>query len=289
MLKMLLDKKHIKITFVAAFFVISALVWLFFMMLGHYYVSTDDAYVNAHVVHIAPRISGQITRVAVSNNQYVHKGQLLFQIDAVPFLVALEKSKAQYAINNAAYQNALLTEKRTDVLAKKRYASNQENDNAQTALQTAAASLQLAKATLNEATLNLGWTNIIAPSSGWVTNMSIRAGDNVTASQPLFALISDESFWLDANFKETQIENIRPGQRASIQLDMYPGVTFDGVVQSISGGTGTVFSLLPPQNATGNWVKITQRVPVKIQFTHPTNQYPLRIGASASVTVKLST
>lgn len=289
MLKKLLDRKHIKTTFVAGFFGISALVWLFFVIIGHYNVSTDDAYVNAHVVHIAPRISGQITRVAVSNNQYVHKGQLLIQVDPTPFLVALEKAKAQYAINDAAYQNALLKEKRTDVLAKKRYASNQENDNAVTALQTASASLMLAKATLNEATLNLGWTNLVAPTSGWVTNMSIRAGDNVTASQPLFALISDENFWVDANFKETQIENIRPGQRATIELDMYPGITFDGVVQSISGGTGTVFSLLPPQNATGNWVKITQRVPVKIQFTHPTNQYPLRIGASASVNVKLGT
>jgi membrane fusion protein (multidrug efflux system) len=289
MFKKLLNRKHIKTTFIIGFFAASAFIWLCVIIYNHYNVSTDDAYVNAHVVHIAPRIAGQVARVAVSNNQYVHKGQLLFQLDPIPYLVALEKAKAQYAINQAAYQNALLKEKRTDVLAKKSFASSQDNDNAETALQTAAASVQLAKSALNEATLNLGWTNIVAPTSGWVTNMSTRAGDNVVASQPLFALISDESFWLDANFKETQIQNIRAGQRADIQLDMYPGVNFDGIVQSISGGTGTVFSLLPPQNATGNWVKITQRVPVKIQFTHPTNQYPLRIGASASVNVKLGT
>jgi membrane fusion protein, multidrug efflux system len=109
----------------------------------------------------------------------------------------------------------------------------------------------------------------------------------ITAYQPIFALISDESFWADTNFKETEMEKIRPGQAAKIEVDMYPGHVFNGVVESISGGAGAAFSLLPPQNATGNWVKVTQRVPVRIQILNPDPRYPLRIGTSALVTVKL--
>lgn len=283
-----LNKKNIKTTFFVAFFTISAILWLGVFIYDHYNVSTDDAYVNANVVTMAPRVSGQVSYVAVNNNQYVKKGQLLFQLDPVPYSVALEKAKAQYAIQLAAFVNAEAKEKRTATLALKSFASIQSNEDAETELQTATASVKLAKAELNEAILNLGWTNITAPTSGWITNFSLRAGDNVVASQPEFSLISDESFWLDANFKETQINGIKPGQRAVISLDMYPGHDFEGVVESISGGTGTVFSLLPPQNATGNWVKITQRIPVRIRFTHPTSDYPLRIGASASVNVKLA-
>ncbi len=282
-----LDKKHARVTLVTGFFLLSAIIWFAVMIYDLFNVSTDDAYVNANIVQMAPRISGLVSDVAVANNQFVKKGQLLFTLDQVPYQVAFEKAKAQFAINEASYLNAKAKEQRTYALVLKKFASGQENDDAEMALQTAEASLKLAKAALDEATLDLGWTKIYAPTSGWVTNMSLRDGDNVVASRPLFALISDEIFWLDANFKETQIEKIKPGQRAVITLDMYPGVKFDGVVESISGGTGTVFSLLPPQNATGNWVKITQRVPIRIRFTHPLNDYPLRIGASAQVTVKL--
>ncbi len=282
-----LDKKHARMTLVIGFFILSALIWFAVMIYDLFNVNTDDAYVNANIVQMAPRISGFVSEVAVTNNQFVKKGQLLFTLDNVPYQVAFEKAKAQFSINEAAYLNAKAKEQRTYALALKKFASSQENDDAEMALQTAEASLKLAKATLDEATLDLGWTKIYAPTSGWVTNMSLRDGDNVVASRPLFALISDEMFWLDANFKETQIMKIKPGQRAVITLDMYPGVKFDGIVESISGGTGTVFSLLPPQNATGNWVKITQRIPIRIRFTHPLTDYPLRIGASAQVTVKL--
>jgi membrane fusion protein (multidrug efflux system) len=103
----------------------------------------------------------------------------------------------------------------------------------------------------------------------------------------LFALISNSEFWVDANFKETELEHIHPGQLANIYVDMYPGHTFSGVVESISGGTGSAFSLLPPQNATGNWVKVAQRVPVRIRVLNPEQDFPLRIGTSASVRISL--
>lgn len=283
----LLRTKNIKSLVIAAFFILSAVIWLGMKIYSHFFISTDNAYVNANVVQIAPRITGQVTALFIMNNQFVQQGQPLFIIDTVPFQNALTKSEAQYAISKAALINAQATAARTITLAKQKYVSTQDKDNVTTALETAEASLRLAKASLDQAQLDYAWTKILAPSSGWVTNVSLRVGDIVAANQPLFALISDGEFWVDANFKETELENIHPGQRAVVYVDMYPGHSFDGIVQSISGGTGSAFSLLPPQNATGNWVKITQRVPVRVRILNPDPAYPLRIGTSASVRISL--
>jgi membrane fusion protein, multidrug efflux system len=117
----------------------------------------------------------------------------------------------------------------------------------------------------------------------------VRQGDVVAKDQALFPLVEDKSFWVDANFKETDLTRIRAGQSAVIQLDMYPGLTLHGVVGSISPASGTAFSLLPPENATGNWVKVTQRFPVKVLITDQDPARPLRIGASAEVTVDTTT
>lgn len=283
----LIRTKNIKTLVIAAFFILSAVVWMGMKIYSYFYISTDNAYVNANVVQVAPRVTGQVTGLFIVNNQFVHQGQALFQIDLVPFQNALAKAEAQFTISKAALVNAEATAARTNTLAKQKFVSTQEKDNVTTAFETAAASLNLARASLNQAQLDYSWTKITAPSSGWVTNVSLRVGDIVAANQPLFALISNGEFWVDANFKETELEHIHPGQRAVIYVDMYPGHAFEGVVQSISGGTGSAFSLLPPQNATGNWVKITQRVPVRIRVLHPDPKYPLRIGTSASVRVSL--
>ncbi len=283
----LLRNKNMKASLIATFMLLSFIVWIGMMIHDYFYISTDNAYVNANVVHIAPRVTGQVTSLQMANNQFVEKNQLLFDIDAVPFQNALAKANAQYAISEASLMNARAIALRTKTLANKKYVSTQDNDNVITALETAEANLTLAKAALNQANLDLSWTHITAPTSGWVTNVSLRAGDIVAANQPLFALISDGEFWVDANFKETELEKIEPGQRAIIHVDMYPDHPFEGVVQSISGGTGSAFSLLPPQNATGNWVKITQRVPVRIRVLKTDNRYPLRIGTSASVRISL--
>jgi membrane fusion protein (multidrug efflux system) len=256
-------------------------------MYGKFYVGTDNAYVNANIVQIAPRVTGQVTNLYVTNNQYVKQDQPLFNIDPSSFQVALLKAEAQLAINEAEYLNAEQSAKRKFTLVKSKYISTQENDDAIAALQTTDAGRKQSRAMIQEASLNLKWAKVAAPASGWITNMSLGVGDMITANQPLFALISDKEFWVDANFKETELVDIHPGQNADVHVDMYPGHTFNGVVQSISGGTGSAFSLLPPQNATGNWVKITQRVPVRILILNSDSNYPLRIGSSASVRISL--
>jgi membrane fusion protein (multidrug efflux system) len=280
-------KQNIKTLLITAFIVVSMMVWMSMRIYDYYYVSTDNAYVNANVVEIAPRVTGQVTQLFITNNQFVHQGQPLFAIDPIPFQNALTKAQAQYTISKATLMNARATATRTHTLANNKYVSNQDNDNVNTALETAEASLALAKASLDQANLDLSWTHITAPTSGWVTNVSLLVGDVVAANQPIFALIGDSEFWVDANFKETELANIDASQRAVIHVDMYPDHPFNGVVQSISGGTGSAFSLLPPQNATGNWVKVAQRIPVRIRVLNPDPRYPLRIGSSAAVRISL--
>ncbi|WP_323036425.1 HlyD family secretion protein [Pararhodobacter sp.] len=140
------------------------------------------------------------------------------------------------------------------------------------------------------ARLNLEHTTVSAPASGWVSNISLRPGQIVAAGQPLFSLVEDGAWWVDGNFKETDIDRIRPGQPVSLTIDMYPGTTLTGTVASIGAGSGSVFSLLPAQNASGNWVKVTQRFPVRIALDAPPadRSRQLRVGASMVATVDTS-
>ena len=142
--------------------------------------------------------------------------------------------------------------------------------------------LRAASAQLDKATHDRVQTHVTAPGAGWVTNVNLRPGTIVQAGTPAFAIIEDGRWWVDANFKETDLARIRTGQKATVRLDMYPGLKLDGVVESISAGSGATFSVLPPENATGNWVKVTQRFPVRVKITsEPNPDKPLRLGSSA--------
>jgi len=146
--------------------------------------------------------------------------------------------------------------------------------------------LRAASAGLDKATHERVKTHVTAPASGWISNVNLRPGSVVQAGTPAFAIIEDGNWWVDANFKETDLGRVKSGQKATIRLDMYPDTTLDGVVESISAGSGATFSVLPPENATGNWVKVTQRFPVRIRITsEPIPDKPLRLGASATVTI----
>lgn len=143
-----------------------------------------------------------------------------------------------------------------------------------------------AMAALDRARLNLSYTTVTAPSNGVVTRVEqLQVGSYVAASTPVFALVSVHDVWLEANFKEDQLGHMRPGQTASIRIDSYPGRTFKGRIASVSPGTGSQFSMLPAENATGNWVKVVQRLPVRVELQDLDPQYPLHAGLSANVDV----
>jgi membrane fusion protein (multidrug efflux system) len=147
--------------------------------------------------------------------------------------------------------------------------------------------VRVAQAEVDKARLDLEHAVVLAPEDGVVTRFDLTRGTVVTPGNPLFALVVAKSHWVDANFKETELGGVRPGLPATIVVDMYPQHEFHGHVESLAGGTGAAFSLLPPQNATGNWVKVAQRVPVKVTIDDPDPNFPLRVGATATVDVAL--
>jgi membrane fusion protein (multidrug efflux system) len=147
----------------------------------------------------------------------------------------------------------------------------------------AAARVQSAQASLQLAELQLQYTQVVAPADGTISRLTARVGQLLQSGQPVAELVPDASYVI-ANFKETQIGQMRVGQRAEVEIDAYPGKKFPAQVQSLSGGTGARFALLPPDNATGNFVKVVQRVPVRLEWSRPPG-VAMRAGLSADVTV----
>ena len=146
--------------------------------------------------------------------------------------------------------------------------------------------VQKAQAMLDRARLNLSYTEIRAPSDGTVTRVEeLQEGSAINAATPVFALVSSRKYWIEANFKEDQLTHMRPGQTATIRIDTYPDRSFKGRVASVSPGTGSQFSMLPPENATGNWVKVVQRLPVRLELDAADAEVHLRSGLSADVSV----
>lgn len=142
------------------------------------------------------------------------------------------------------------------------------------------------EALLEAAQLNYGYTKIYSPADGYVTKKSIELGNQIQAGQPLMAVVDLSDIHVVANYKETQLERVKPGQKVKIKVDTYPGKVFDGKVESIMAGTGAAFSLFPPENATGNYVKVVQRIPVKIVFDKGTDpEHALRVGMSVVPTI----
>lgn len=159
-------------------------------------------------------------------------------------------------------------------------------DQAKTALKSQGYVLEQKKQVLASETLKQGYTKIYAPADGYVTKKSVEVGNQVVPGQPLMAIVPLDDVWIVANYKETQLTNVRSGQKVKIKVDTYPGKAFEGTVDSIMAGTGSVFSLFPPENATGNYVKVVQRIPVKILLEKGNDpEHLLRVGMSVQPTI----
>lgn len=252
-----------------------ALLFLFIILIylhhAKYYPSTDDAYVQAHIIPIAPQVTGSVAEVKVRDLQAVKKGDILFTLDQRPFQIAYDSAMANY-VNNQKSTSRTLT------LVAKHLQPPALGDDAISAL-------KIAKSNLDKAQLDLQYSVIKAPEDGYITKLDLSPGATVSAYQPLFYLISTKRWWVEANFKETDIGRIKPGQKATIIVDIYPQHVFHGIVVDVSRGSGASFSLLPPENATGNWVKVTERFPVRVNITDVDPKFPLRVGASSLVTI----
>ncbi len=284
------------------------------------YQSTDDAYVETTTVSVAPKVSGQIVEVLVKDNQRVKEGDLVARIDDTDYKIKVDEKTAQYerALLNQQNAKANLKSANTNIeVAKKdleRYknlyeagaVSKQTLDTAQakydssmaqqvTAEQSifskndskvADADLKVLKAQKDQAEVNLSYTNIYAPQSGTVASRRVEKGMYVQIGTPLFTIVPD-NIWVVANFKENQLRHMKPGQPVDIKVDTYPNKVFKGKVDSIQRSSGAKASLFPPENAVGSFVKIVQRIPVKIIFTEEIDPEKYNVVPGMSVVPKV--
>ena len=355
---------------------------------------TDDAQVNGNLYQVSSRVSGQVIHVDVEEQQYVHQGDPIAEIDPKDSQVALEQAEANLANAQAEYQQAIVNVPITsvqvnttvqtsssdvlasqasveqaeaqvqvdkakvasaaaqaqksaldvqrytplvakDVISKQQFdaavaqaaadqgaleaaqrdvkaqedtvrlmtqrlaqsqsqaAQSRKNGPKQVAVQQAHAAAALAaikeaQAKVDQAQLNLGYTKVVAPITGIVSNKSVAVGENLSVGQSLMTIVPLTDLWVTANFKETQLKQMRKGQKVDIEVDALGGRHFTGVVEEIGGATGSSLSLFPPENATGNYVKVVQRIPVRINFTNldqENKDFALRIGMSVEPTV----
>ncbi len=284
------------------------------------YQSTDDAYVETTTVQVAPKVSGQIIDVFITDNQKVKEGDLVAKIDPADYEVKLAQAEARYQRTLLNQKNAKANFKASQSnieVAKKdldRYknlyaegavskqtldAAQAKYDSAQANLtqseeallsqggsKVADADLKEIKALRDQAKLYLSYTNIYAPQSGTVSNRRVEKGMYVNVGSPLFVIVP-EDVWVVANFKENQLRNMKPGQEVDIKIDTYPNHVFKGKIDSIQRASGAKSSLFPPENAVGSFVKIVQRIPVKIVFTEKIDPNEYNIVPGMSVVPKV--
>jgi len=313
---------------------------------GRFMVSTDNAYVEADIATISPKVTGYIDKVLVANNQHVKAGDPLVTLDDGDYRIAADQAKAQIATQEltlkridaqiggaeaaltqakaqqealaAAEVNAKATLNRAKALNSDGHASGATLDAAEAAweqakanLSGAAAGIQAANANIavlraqraeaesaltsmrlaaDKADRDLSFTVLHAPYDGIIGNLDMQEGDLVTTGRRLAALVPSDRLYVDANFKETQLAGIRPGEKVAIHVDAYEDEPIEGTVMSISPATGSVFSLLPANNATGNFTKVVQRVPVRIALpAKAVEEGRLRAGLSVVVDIDTRT
>ena len=311
-----------------------SLIGAWFYVTSGRYASTDNAYIGADQVTIAPQTSGRIVEVDVRENQAVRKGDVLFRIDAAPVQIALARMQAQVdsvkSLLNAARSGytaaqaqvrssaadlkykqqqfermkelrgrGLVAQQALDDAANNLAAARAKVDSDSAAVSKAQhllgglpttpdeqlAGYKLAVAQLEQVKLDLEHTIVRAPMDGTIGKTALQPGDFLAMGQAAMPLVSN-TLYVDANFKETDLTHVRVGQPAAIEVDTFPGTTWKARVASISPASGAQFSILPAQNATGNWVKIVQRIPVRLEILEPDQGgMILRAGMSTNVDI----
>jgi membrane fusion protein (multidrug efflux system) len=297
------------------------------------HIETDNAFIESHIHSISSRIPAMVKRVAVVDNQFVHRGDLLVELDASDYqarvktaaasldmarnetsgdYAQVEGARASIGLAKAKLDQANLDLARGEALYAKEVIAKEQLDRLFTARKIAQMQVKEAQETerhaqaiigisgtgskdarvaqkqgeLETAALNLSYSRIVAPNDGYITKKSVEPGNYVQPGQSLMALVTLDDAWVTANYKESQLTHVKPGQKVEFTVDSYPGHIFKGAVESIMAGTGAAFSMLPPENATGNYVKVIQRIPVRIAIDRGSDpDRLLRVGMSVVPTI----
>ena len=305
-------KKRVIVPSVTA--IIFLICGIFYAIHTVYYKSTDDAFIEGHVITVAPRVSGPVLKLNTEDNQEVKKGDLLLEIDPKDYEAKLKQAEAKLeeaksALVNAdnqvvrnyseldfaksdyeryskMYDKGIASKQDYDASLNKLTSAQSNSNSAKAHFDEINASIKRLEAEVEEDKLNLSYTKIYAASDGRITNRTVEQGNYVQVAQPMFSIVP-EKMWIVANFKETQLANMKKGQPVKIKIDTYGGKKFKGEVDSIQRSTGARASLFPPENAVGSYVKIVQRVPVKIVFTEDISKYNIVPGMSVVPEVKV--
>ena len=250
------------------------------------YQSTDDAFIEGTLVSVAPKISGQVLKLHFNDNDFVKKGQLLVEIDPNDYKNKVDELSATLKEAKAKHEFTKKDYERYSKLQLDGLCTKQEYENAKTSFEMSSANIEKLEAQLSQAKLNLSYTKIYAPQDGNISSRNVEEGNYVQIGQALTAIVSP-NIWIIANFKETQLTNIKAGQEVSIKIDTYPNKKFKGKVDSIQKASGAKASLFPPENAVGSYVKVVQRIPVKIVFDEDFSNYTIAPGMSVIPRVKI--
>ena len=256
------NKKKILISIAS----VIAVVAIYFIYESFMFVTTDNAGIQAHTLMIASKVPGIVTEVLVDENQIVKEGDVLVKIDQRDYVNQVALAEADLGSSDARMKDAETNFARLKSLYHGGAVSQQQYDTANTLFKSESKKNAAAHAQVDQAQLNLAYTEIKAPVNGFIARRSVEKGQVVPPGQPLLGFVSSESRWVIANFKETDLSHIKLGAKATVGVDSLDGQIYEGVVDSISPSTGSTFTLLPPDNATGNFTKVVQRVPVKIKL-----------------------
>jgi membrane fusion protein, multidrug efflux system len=270
---------------------------------GSRYVSTDNAYTAAEVAVVTAQIDGPVAAVNVVDSQQVRRGDVLIVIDDTDARLTLRQTEADLARARAQVASATSDVERSGIDLQRRQAliasgsvsgdeltkvTNGAGD-ARASLNAARAAVALAQARVDKAKVDLGRTVIRSPVDGVIARREVQLGQRVQPSTPLLNVVPVSEMYVNANFKEVQLKTVRPGQSVELQSGLYGRkVAFHGVIEGFNGGTGAAFALIPAQNATGNWIKVVQRLPVRIRLNpHELTAHPLMVGLSMDAKVDL--
>jgi membrane fusion protein (multidrug efflux system) len=277
--------KNKKILVVVA--VVALLVIGYFVYQKMNFVSTDDAQIEAHSVLLAPKVSGYVVKVNVVEGQKVKKSDILLELDDRDYQNAFRQAKADLASIDARRRDAERNFQRISELYKKDAVSQQQFDQATTAFNDIKSKHEAAQAQVSQSELNVEHTKIVAPVAGFIAKRSVEVGQLAAPGVPVIGFVDAEERWVIANFKETDLADIHVGAKVDVSVDAVGGHVYQGVVESVSSATGATFTLLPPDNATGNFTKIVQRVPVRIKLQNLSAEEIelLKAGLSADISV----
>ncbi len=326
-------KRNIWLFVVGALFLILGIVWfLYWLFIGQFYVSTEDAYVHGNQVNLNPQVEAGVRAIWAEETDLVTRGQLVVELDSTDYLIQFEErkkklgdtvreissifqqveaKKAKVSLQEAEKEQAELDWRHRIPLAQIGAVSQEEYEIYQTKLKIAEANLLFAQEDLKAtealvmgttvtthpkveeavlgvkmAYLNLIRCRILSPVTGYIAKRKVNVGDHVRVGDYLLVIVPLEEIWVEANYKETQLGKVRIGQPVSFTADIYGrGVKYHGKVVGFQSGSGNAFALLPAENASGNWIKIIQRVPIRIEpVIQEIIQHPLLLGLSLGVT-----